>query len=170
MSYFLRSSRKVEALCRDFEQQRVCYLPFNMFLLRPLHRLLHYKLILERLCKHYPPTHDDFRDSRGTACCLYAHLATLKFFFALFNPPPVSFQHPWLTSLRWCSSFKAVWWRWRTSRSFWSWKKIWPALITSPSLEGLDFLPWIKNYAKWICLQFYILVTFQHYEFINVDF
>lgn len=88
VSHFLRSSRKVEALCRDFEQQRVCYLPFNMFLLRPLHRLLHYKLILERLCKHYPPTHDDFRDSRGTACCLYAQLSTLRFFFfALFSPP-----------------------------------------------------------------------------------
>lgn len=52
-------------MCRDFEQQRVCYLPLYIFLLRPLHRLLHYKLILERLCKHYPPTHDDFRDSRG---------------------------------------------------------------------------------------------------------
>uniref|UniRef100_A0A669CTK1 FERM, ARHGEF and pleckstrin domain-containing protein 1 n=1 Tax=Oreochromis niloticus TaxID=8128 RepID=A0A669CTK1_ORENI len=61
----LESSRKVETLCRDFEQQRVCYLPLNIFLLRPLHRLLHYKLILERLCKHYPPTHDDFRDCRA---------------------------------------------------------------------------------------------------------
>ncbi|XP_030611557.1 FERM, ARHGEF and pleckstrin domain-containing protein 1-like [Archocentrus centrarchus] len=60
-----RSSRKVETLCRDFEQQRVCYLPLNIFLLRPLHRLLHYKLILERLCKHYPPTHEDFRDCRA---------------------------------------------------------------------------------------------------------
>uniref|UniRef100_A0A7N9ANG3 FERM, ARHGEF and pleckstrin domain-containing protein 1 n=1 Tax=Mastacembelus armatus TaxID=205130 RepID=A0A7N9ANG3_9TELE len=60
-----RTSRKVETLCREFEQQRVCYLPFNIFLLRPLHRLLHYKLILERLCKHYPPTHDDFRDCRA---------------------------------------------------------------------------------------------------------
>ncbi len=65
LSCSLRSSRKVETVCRDFEQQRVCYLPFNIFLLRPLHRLLHYKLILERLCKHYPPTHDDFRDCRG---------------------------------------------------------------------------------------------------------
>nr|XP_057907118.1 FERM, ARHGEF and pleckstrin domain-containing protein 1-like isoform X1 [Doryrhamphus excisus] len=60
-----RSSRKADALCRELEQQRVCYLAFYMFLLRPLHRLLHYKLILERLCKHYPPTHDDFRDSRA---------------------------------------------------------------------------------------------------------
>uniref|UniRef100_A0A3B3ZLD7 FERM, ARHGEF and pleckstrin domain-containing protein 1 n=1 Tax=Periophthalmus magnuspinnatus TaxID=409849 RepID=A0A3B3ZLD7_9GOBI len=60
-----KSVRKVDALCREFEQQRVCYLPFNVFLLRPLHRLLHYKLILERLCKHYPPTHEDFRDCRA---------------------------------------------------------------------------------------------------------
>ncbi|KAM4560023.1 FERM, ARHGEF and pleckstrin domain-containing protein 1-like isoform 1-T1 [Odontesthes bonariensis] len=60
-----RSNRKVEGLCRDFEQQRVCYLPLYIFLLRPLHRLLHYKLILERLCKHYPPTHEDFRDCRA---------------------------------------------------------------------------------------------------------
>ncbi|KAG7271288.1 hypothetical protein CRUP_003242 [Coryphaenoides rupestris] len=46
---------------------KACYLPLNVFLLRPLHRLLHYRLLLERLCKHYPPTHQDFRDSRGTA-------------------------------------------------------------------------------------------------------
>lgn len=62
-----RSSRKLEVLCRDFELQKVCYLPLNIIFLRPLHRLMHYKQILERLCKHYPPTHDDFRDSRGTS-------------------------------------------------------------------------------------------------------
>uniref|UniRef100_A0AAZ3NUU7 FERM, ARHGEF and pleckstrin domain-containing protein 1 n=1 Tax=Oncorhynchus tshawytscha TaxID=74940 RepID=A0AAZ3NUU7_ONCTS len=60
-----RASQRLQELCREFEQQKVCYLSLNMFLLRPLHRLLHYKLILERLCKHYPPTHQDFRDSRG---------------------------------------------------------------------------------------------------------
>uniref|UniRef100_A0A674DMH1 FERM, ARHGEF and pleckstrin domain-containing protein 1 n=1 Tax=Salmo trutta TaxID=8032 RepID=A0A674DMH1_SALTR len=60
-----RSSQRLEEACREFEQQKVCYLSLNMFLLRPLHRLLHYKLILERLCKHYPPTHQDFRDSRA---------------------------------------------------------------------------------------------------------
>ncbi|KAL1021690.1 hypothetical protein UPYG_G00016670 [Umbra pygmaea] len=60
-----RASRRLEGVCREFEQQKVCYLPVNMFLLRPLHRLLHYRLILERLCKHYPPTHQDFRDSRA---------------------------------------------------------------------------------------------------------
>ncbi|KAM9396013.1 FERM, ARHGEF and pleckstrin domain-containing protein 1-like isoform 1-T1 [Salvelinus alpinus] len=60
-----RASQRLEEVCREFEQQKVCYLSLNMFLLRPLHRLLHYKLILERLCKHYPPTHQDFRDSRA---------------------------------------------------------------------------------------------------------
>ncbi|KAG5852292.1 hypothetical protein ANANG_G00060840 [Anguilla anguilla] len=60
-----RASRKLEALCRDFELQKACYLPLNIFLLRPLHRLMHYKQILERLCKHYPATHVDFRDSRA---------------------------------------------------------------------------------------------------------
>lgn len=60
------ASRGLEALCRELELQKVCYLPLNVFLLRPLHRLMHYKQILQRLCKHYPATHGDFRDSRGT--------------------------------------------------------------------------------------------------------
>ncbi|XP_063160893.1 FERM, ARHGEF and pleckstrin domain-containing protein 1 isoform X1 [Candoia aspera] len=61
----IKNSRRLEALCRDFEMQKVCYLPLNIFLLRPLHRLMHYKQIMERLCKHYPPNHVDFRDSRA---------------------------------------------------------------------------------------------------------
>ncbi|XP_076602541.1 FERM, ARHGEF and pleckstrin domain-containing protein 1 isoform X1 [Chaetodon auriga] len=60
-----RSSRRLEGLCRDFELQKVCYIPLNVFILRPLHRLTHYKQILERLCKHYPATHVDFRDCRA---------------------------------------------------------------------------------------------------------
>nr|XP_048709823.1 FERM, ARHGEF and pleckstrin domain-containing protein 1 isoform X5 [Caretta caretta] len=61
----IKNSRKLETLCRDFELQKVCYLPLNTFLLRPLHRLMHYKQIMERLCKHYSPNHVDFRDSRA---------------------------------------------------------------------------------------------------------
>uniref|UniRef100_A0A8P0TJP0 FERM, ARHGEF and pleckstrin domain-containing protein 1 n=1 Tax=Canis lupus familiaris TaxID=9615 RepID=A0A8P0TJP0_CANLF len=61
----IRSSRRLENLCRDFELQKVCYLPLNTFLLRPLHRLMHYKQVLERLCKHHPPSHPDFRDCRA---------------------------------------------------------------------------------------------------------
>lgn len=62
-----RSCPRLEDLCRDFELQKVCYVPLNVFILRPLHRLVHYKQILERLCKHYAATHADFRDCRGTA-------------------------------------------------------------------------------------------------------
>uniref|UniRef100_A0A7N6BPL5 FERM, ARHGEF and pleckstrin domain-containing protein 1 n=1 Tax=Anabas testudineus TaxID=64144 RepID=A0A7N6BPL5_ANATE len=60
-----RASRKLESLCRDFELQKVCYIPLTVFILRPLHRLIHYKQILERLCKHYLATHVDFRDCRA---------------------------------------------------------------------------------------------------------
>ncbi|XP_043927242.1 FERM, ARHGEF and pleckstrin domain-containing protein 1 isoform X1 [Protopterus annectens] len=61
----IQTSRKLELFCRDFELQKICYLPLNTFFLRPLHRLMHYKQIMERLCKHYPPNHVDFRDSRA---------------------------------------------------------------------------------------------------------
>uniref|UniRef100_A0A8C5P834 FERM, ARHGEF and pleckstrin domain-containing protein 1 n=1 Tax=Leptobrachium leishanense TaxID=445787 RepID=A0A8C5P834_9ANUR len=61
----IKASRKLEVLCRDFEQEKVCYLPLNSFLIQPLHRLMHYKQIMERLCKHYSPNHADFRDSRA---------------------------------------------------------------------------------------------------------
>uniref|UniRef100_H3D8Z6 FERM, ARHGEF and pleckstrin domain-containing protein 1 n=1 Tax=Tetraodon nigroviridis TaxID=99883 RepID=H3D8Z6_TETNG len=60
-----RSCPRLEDLCRDFELQKVCYVPLNVFILRPLHRLVHYKQILERLCKHYAATHADFRDCRA---------------------------------------------------------------------------------------------------------
>ncbi|XP_034069160.1 LOW QUALITY PROTEIN: FERM, ARHGEF and pleckstrin domain-containing protein 1-like [Gymnodraco acuticeps] len=60
-----RGSHRLEGLCRDFELQKLCYVPLNVFILRPLHRLSHYKQILERLCKHYPATHVDFRDCRA---------------------------------------------------------------------------------------------------------
>uniref|UniRef100_A0A4W4GKR0 FERM, ARHGEF and pleckstrin domain-containing protein 1 n=1 Tax=Electrophorus electricus TaxID=8005 RepID=A0A4W4GKR0_ELEEL len=59
------ASRRLASVCRDFELQKACYVPVNVFILRPLHRLLHYKQILERLCKHYPATQPDFRDCRG---------------------------------------------------------------------------------------------------------
>ncbi|XP_005374138.1 PREDICTED: FERM, RhoGEF and pleckstrin domain-containing protein 1 isoform X2 [Chinchilla lanigera] len=61
----IKGSRRLEHFCRDFEQQKVCYLPLNTFLLRPLHRLMHYKQVLERLCKYHPPSHADFRDCRA---------------------------------------------------------------------------------------------------------
>ncbi|KAM4044202.1 FERM, ARHGEF and pleckstrin domain-containing protein 1 isoform 2-T2 [Anomaloglossus baeobatrachus] len=73
----IKNSRKLDVLCRDFEQEKVCYLPLNMFLLRPLHRLMHYKQIMERLCKHYSPNHVDFRDTRAALAEISEMLAQL---------------------------------------------------------------------------------------------
>ncbi|XP_063058080.1 FERM, ARHGEF and pleckstrin domain-containing protein 2 isoform X2 [Engraulis encrasicolus] len=54
--------KKLEAVYKEFELQKVCYLPLNTFLLKPIQRLMHYKLILERLCKHYTHEHRDLLD------------------------------------------------------------------------------------------------------------
>lgn len=46
----LKSHKPFEAMYRDFEKQKVCYLPLNAFLLKPAQRVLHYRLIMERKC------------------------------------------------------------------------------------------------------------------------
>uniref|UniRef100_A0A672SIU3 FERM, ARHGEF and pleckstrin domain-containing protein 2 n=1 Tax=Sinocyclocheilus grahami TaxID=75366 RepID=A0A672SIU3_SINGR len=56
--------KKLETVYKEFELQKVCYLPLNTFLLKPIQRLMHYKLILERLCKHYAPPHRDYDDCK----------------------------------------------------------------------------------------------------------
>ncbi|CDQ87338.1 unnamed protein product [Oncorhynchus mykiss] len=56
--------KKLETVYKEFELQKVCYLPLNTFLLKPIQRLMHYKLILERLCKHYSPDHPDHNNCR----------------------------------------------------------------------------------------------------------
>ncbi|KGL99705.1 FERM, RhoGEF and pleckstrin domain-containing protein 2, partial [Charadrius vociferus] len=57
--------KKLEMVYKEFEMQKVCYLPLNTFLLKPIQRLMHYKLILGRLCKHYTAEHRDFADCRN---------------------------------------------------------------------------------------------------------
>jgi len=59
-----RRNKRFDQVYKDFEAQKVCYLPLNTFLLKPAQRLLHYKLILERLLSHYSPEHPDFRECR----------------------------------------------------------------------------------------------------------
>lgn len=60
-----RRCKKLETVYKEFELQKVCYLPLNMFLLKPIQRLVHYRLLLGRLCGHYPPGHHDYADCRG---------------------------------------------------------------------------------------------------------
>lgn len=57
-----RRNRKFEQLYRDFEQQKICYLPITSFILKPLQRLLHYQNLLNRLIKHYGKDHPDHAD------------------------------------------------------------------------------------------------------------
>ncbi len=47
-----RRNKRFEQILKEFESQKVCYLPLNTFLLKPAQRLLHYKLILERKYLH----------------------------------------------------------------------------------------------------------------------
>ncbi|XP_059807172.1 FERM, ARHGEF and pleckstrin domain-containing protein 2 isoform X2 [Hypanus sabinus] len=60
-----KRSKKLESVYKEFELQKVCYLPLNTFLLKPIQRLMHYKLILERLCQHYRPDHQDYGDCQA---------------------------------------------------------------------------------------------------------
>lgn len=62
MEYSIRTSRRFDQLCRDFESQKHCYLPLTSFFLKPLQRLLHYNNIIDRLLDHYPKDHTDFED------------------------------------------------------------------------------------------------------------
>lgn len=76
-----KQNTRFEQLCRDFETQKVCYLPLTTFVLKPLHRLLHYQTLLQSkfriffdksfvvitlclvgLLKHYGPNHPDKQD------------------------------------------------------------------------------------------------------------
>ncbi|XP_012274330.1 FERM, ARHGEF and pleckstrin domain-containing protein 1 isoform X2 [Orussus abietinus] len=62
MEYAMRTSKRFDQLCRDFESQKHCYLPLSSFLLKPLQRLLHYNSIIDSLLDHYPKDHTDFED------------------------------------------------------------------------------------------------------------
>ncbi|XP_068136718.1 FERM, ARHGEF and pleckstrin domain-containing protein 2 [Hyperolius riggenbachi] len=65
---FLEMQRKTQGkpeldmLLQEFEQQRLCYLPLSCLLLKPLQCPLQYEKLLERLCRHYPPSHYDYNN------------------------------------------------------------------------------------------------------------
>lgn len=50
---------------KDFEQEKICYLPITYLILKPLHRLMHYQLVLERLTDFYSDEHIDRADCQG---------------------------------------------------------------------------------------------------------
>lgn len=42
-----------QQIYREFEQQKICYVPIGSLVLRPLHRLLHYQIVLESKSKEF---------------------------------------------------------------------------------------------------------------------
>ncbi|XP_053453199.1 FERM, ARHGEF and pleckstrin domain-containing protein 2 isoform X3 [Nycticebus coucang] len=77
--------RRLEAVYKEFELQKVCYLPLNAFLLKPTQRLVYYRLLLSRLCGHYSPGHPDYTDCHDAlqaitevTCTLQHSLARLE--------------------------------------------------------------------------------------------
>jgi FERM/RhoGEF/pleckstrin domain protein 2 len=58
-----KKNKKFENLYKDFESQKICYLPFTMFLLKPIQRLIHYKLLIERLLIYYGLKHYDYQET-----------------------------------------------------------------------------------------------------------
>ena len=43
-----KDNAKFVQVVRDFEAQKVCYLPLTTLVIKPLHRILHYDMLLER--------------------------------------------------------------------------------------------------------------------------
>lgn len=48
LDFAFRHNANFEQVYRDFELQKVCYLPLTAFILKPLQRLIHYEALLER--------------------------------------------------------------------------------------------------------------------------
>ncbi|XP_033167435.1 FERM, ARHGEF and pleckstrin domain-containing protein 2 isoform X1 [Drosophila mauritiana] len=63
MNDMYEGDERFRQVYKEFEQQKVCYLPIGELLLKPLNRLLHYQLILERLCDYYGEEHIDYADA-----------------------------------------------------------------------------------------------------------
>ncbi|XP_023115778.2 FERM, ARHGEF and pleckstrin domain-containing protein 2 isoform X5 [Felis catus] len=70
--------KKLETVYKEFELQKVCYLPLNAFLLKPIQRLVHYRLLLSRLCGHYEPGHHDYADCRDALQAITEVTSTLQ--------------------------------------------------------------------------------------------
>lgn len=73
MDIAMKRHKDFEQLVNEFEGRKVCYLPLTAFFMKPLQRLLHYKLILERLLKYY---HSDYSDVKDCRECL-VHLTEI---------------------------------------------------------------------------------------------
>ncbi len=46
-----KKNKKFDTLYKEFELQKICYLPFSLFLLKPIQRIIHYKTLIESIIK-----------------------------------------------------------------------------------------------------------------------
>lgn len=47
LQYLYETDETFSQIYREFEQQKICYIPIGSLILKPLHRLLHYQIVLE---------------------------------------------------------------------------------------------------------------------------
>lgn len=71
-------NKQFEQVYRDFEMQKICYLPINTLLLKPLERIIHYHLLMDRLVRHYQLTHPDYPDCKEALQKLKTAVAHLE--------------------------------------------------------------------------------------------
>ncbi|CAF1099568.1 unnamed protein product [Adineta ricciae] len=67
LEYILKHNRHFDIVYKEFETQKLCYLSFISFLLKPLQRLLHYGNLLEKLLVYYKQNNHeiDYQDCYG---------------------------------------------------------------------------------------------------------
>lgn len=42
-----KKNKKFDAIYKEFESLKICYLPFSFFLFKPIQRVIHYKILIE---------------------------------------------------------------------------------------------------------------------------
>jgi len=56
-----RKNKRFDAVYKEFESQKICFLPFMMFLLKPIQRIIHLRQIFDSLLDFYGKTHKEYQ-------------------------------------------------------------------------------------------------------------
>ncbi|XP_077009465.1 FERM, ARHGEF and pleckstrin domain-containing protein 2 isoform X2 [Tamandua tetradactyla] len=73
-----RRCGRLDAVSREFELQKVCYLPLSSFLLKPAQRLGQYQRLLTQLCQHLAPGHPEHPSYHGALAAVVAVVSELR--------------------------------------------------------------------------------------------
>lgn len=47
LEHLCKKNKKFDAVFKEFESLKICYLPFSLFLFKPIQRIVHYKILIE---------------------------------------------------------------------------------------------------------------------------